>query len=84
MYDLQSQESTFLILSASFSSASGCFFSGMTLKTLLFSLKLVFVFKLLCSFTKKKTGSVFPAFCHATSHHALIMRCNVARAGYIA
>ena len=44
----------------------------------------VFVFKLLCSFTKKKTGSVFPAFCHATFHHALITCCNVSRAGYIA
>ena len=30
------------------------------------------MFVLLCSFTKKKTGSVFPAFCHATFHHALI------------
>ena len=28
--------------------------------------------------------SVFPAFCHATFHHALITCCNVARAGYIA
>ena len=44
----------------------------------------VFVFKLLCSFTKKKTGSVFPAFCHTTFYHALITRCNVSRAGYIA
>ena len=24
-----------------------------------------------CSFTKKKTGSVFPAFCLATFHYAL-------------
>ena len=32
---------------------------------------------LLCSFTKKKTGSVFPAFCYATFHHALITCCNV-------
>ena len=39
---------------------------------------------LLCSFMKKKTGSVFPTFCHATFHHALIMCCNVSRAGYIA
>ena len=30
-----------------------------------------FVFVFLCSFTKKKTGSVFPAFCHATFYHAL-------------
>ena len=29
-------------------------------------------------------GSVFPSFCHATFHHALITCCNVARAGYIA
>ena len=29
-------------------------------------------------------GSVFPAFCDATFHHALITCCNVARAGYIA
>ena len=36
---------------------------------------------LLCSFTKKKTGSVFPAFRHATFHHALITCCNVARSG---
>ena len=27
---------------------------------------------LLCLFTKKKTGSVFPAFCHANFHHACI------------
>ena len=39
---------------------------------------------LLCSFTKKKTGSVFPAFGHDTFHHALITCCNVSRAGYIA
>ena len=39
------------------------------------------VFVLLCSFMKKKTGSVFPAFCHATFHHALITCCNVYRAG---
>ena len=32
------------------------------------------MFVLLCSFTKKKTGSAFPAFCHATFHHALISR----------
>ena len=39
------------------------------------------MFVLLCSFTKKKTGSVFTAFCHATFHHALITCCNVSRAG---
>ena len=38
----------------------------------------------LCSFTKKKTGSVFPTFCHTTFHHALITRCNVSRSWYIA
>ena len=37
---------------------------------------------LLCSFTKRKTGSVFPAFCHATFHHALITCCDVSRAEY--
>ena len=39
---------------------------------------------LLCSFTKftkKKTGSVFLAFCDATFHHALITCRNVSRAG---
>ena len=45
---------------------------------------LVFVFKLSCSFTKKKTDSVFPTLCHTTFHHALITCCNVAQAGYIA
>ena len=35
-----------------------------------------------CSFTTKKTSSVFPAFCLATFHHALIMCCNKSRAGY--
>ena len=40
------------------------------------------MFKLLCSFMKKKSGSVFPVFCHATFHHALIKCCNVSRARY--
>ena len=41
-----------------------------------------FMFVLLCSFTKKKPGSVFLACCHATFHHALITCCiNVSRAG---
>ena len=40
------------------------------------------MFKLLCSFMKKKTGSVFRAFCHATFQIALIKCCNVSRAGY--
>ena len=31
-----------------------------------------------------RPGSIFPAFCHATFHRALITCCNVARAGYIA
>ena len=30
------------------------------------------MFVLLCSFTKKKTGSIFPAFCHATFLHSYI------------
>ena len=86
MNDLQS---TFLILSASFSSTSCCFSSGNfwdNCKNRCF-LAWGFVFALLCSFTKKKTGRVwqyFPAFCHATFHDALITCCNVARAGYIA
>ena len=42
------------------------------------------MFVLLCSFKKKKTGSVFLAFCHATFHHALITCCNMSRVGYIA
>ena len=42
------------------------------------------MFKLLCSFTKKKTGSVFSALCDTTFLHALIACCNVVRAGYIA
>ena len=29
---------------------------------------------LLCLFMKKKTGRVFPAFCHTTFHHACILR----------
>ena len=41
------------------------------------------MFLSLCSFTKKKTDSVFPAFCHATFHHALIRCYNLSRAGYI-
>ena len=40
------------------------------------------MFVLLCSFTKRKTGSVFTAFCHDTFHHALITCWNVSRAGY--
>ena len=37
-----------------------------------------------CVVEKKKTGSVFPAFCYATFHRALITCCDVSRAGYIA
>ena len=57
--------------------------SWITLKSLLFSLRLrvcvvVFIHE------KENSGSVFPAFCHATFHHTLITCCNVSRAGYIA
>ena len=38
---------------------------------------------LLCSFTKKKTESVYPsALCDTSFHHALITCCNVSQAGY--
>ena len=80
MNDLQS---TFLILSASFSSTSCCFSSGITLKIVAFQLEAL----CLCLYMfihKEKTGSAFPTFCHATFHHALITFCNVSRAGYIA
>ena len=40
--------------------------------------------KLLCSFMKKKTDSVFPAFCHATFHHDLIKCCNDPKRGTVA
>ena len=69
--------STFLILSASFSSTNRCFSSGIS-----FLFTWGFIFVLLCSFTERKTGSVFPAFCHATFHHALITCCGVSRAEY--
>ena len=36
----------------------------------------------LFSSPKVKTGSVFPPFCHATFHHALITCCNVFRANF--
>ena len=52
MKDLQS---TFLILSATFSSTRCCFSSGIDFKNRCF-LAWGFVFVLLCSFTKKKTG----------------------------
>ena len=38
---------------------------------------------LLSSFPKVKNGSVFPAFCHANFHHALITCCNVSERGTI-
>ena len=78
MNDLQS---TFLIIiCTSFCFSSGNFWDNFKNRCFL---AWGFVFVLLCSFTKKKTGSVFPAFCHATFHHALITCCNVSRAGYI-
>ena len=40
------------------------------------------MFVLLSSFQRVKNGRVFPAFYHATFQHALIMCCNVSRAGY--
>ena len=39
---------------------------------------------LLCSVTKKKTGSAFPPFCHATFHHALITSVMYPKRGTIA
>ena len=65
--------STLIILDITKTSSNNCCF-----------LAWGFMFVLLCSFTNKKTGSVFPAFCHTTFHHALITYCNVSRAGYIA
>ena len=75
--------STFHILSPSVSSTCCFFLSGMSKNGCFLAWGFVFVFKLLCSFTKKKTGGVFPAFCHTTFHHALITCCNVSRSGYI-
>ena len=40
------------------------------------------MFELLSSFTKKKTGSVFPSFCHATFHHTFVnhmLKCIASR-----
>ena len=84
MNDLQS---TLLILSASFSSTSCCFSSGITLKIVAFSLRRVessclCCGLLLCSSPKVKTGSVFSAFCLTPlSTHALITCCIVSRVG---
>ena len=61
-----------LSLSAYFSCKRCCFSSGITLR-IVFSLRLRM---------KKKTGGVFPAFCHATFHHVFITCCNVTRSGY--
>ena len=66
MNDLQC---TFLILSASFSSPSCCFSSGITSKIVVFSSRLHGCVVGSCCV---KTGSVFPAFCHATFYHSLI------------
>ena len=77
---------TILKALASFSSTSCSFSPWVTFKSRCF-LAWASVFVLLCSFTKEKTGSVFPAFCHATFHPALITCCDVSLArlaGYIA
>ena len=86
MNDLQS---TFLILSVSFSSTSRCFSSGnfwdnYQAQNRCF-LAWGFVFVLFCSFTEKKLtgpGGVFPAFCHSTFHERSTLL-NVSRSGYI-
>ena len=39
---------------------------------------------LLCSFTTKKTGSVFPSFCRSTFHHAYITAVTYCERGTIA
>ena len=80
MNDLQS---TFLVLSASFSSNSCCFSSGNSVwdnfknRSLLISLRFrvcVAVF-----IHEKDNWQCFPPFCHATFQHALITCCNVSR-----
>ena len=81
MNDLQS---TFLISFASFSSTSCCFSSGITLKIVSFQLEASRLSCCVHSRTRKLAVLVFPAFCHAIFHHALITCCNVSRAGYIA
>ena len=70
-------KSTLLILSASFSSTSCCFSSGITLKIVAFSLRLR-----ICAVVNILV--FIHENCHATFHHALITCCNVSRAGYIA
>ena len=85
MNDLQS---TFLLASASFSSTSFCFSSEITLKIVAFQLEALCLCGSVHLRQRKlellKTGSVFPAYIHATFHHALITRCNISRAGYMA
>ena len=79
MNDLQS---TFLILSACFSSTSCYFSSGIILKIVPFQLEALC---LCCAHSrkkKKKTRSVFPVFCHTTFHHALITCSDVSREGF--
>ena len=80
MNDLQS---TFLVLSASFSSNNCCFSSGNSVwdnfknRSLLISLRFrvcVAVF-----IHEKDNWQCFPPFCHATFQHALITCCNVSR-----
>ena len=67
---LVTNKSTFLILSASFSSTSCCFSSGNfwdNFKNRCF-LAWGFVFVLFCSFTKKKTGRTWWCFSRLLSH----------------
>ena len=69
-----------IILDITKTSSNNC------LKSLLFSLRLRVCVCLFIHSRKRKLagpGGVFPAFCHATFHHAWITCCNVARSGYI-
>ena len=69
-----------IILDITKTSSNNC------LKSLLFSLRLRVCVCLFIHSRKRKLagpGGVFPAFCHATFHHASITCCNVARSGYI-
>ena len=74
-------QSTFPILSALFPPLAAVSVLEQLKKSFLFSLTLrvcvVFIHK-------KDNCQCFPAFFPATFHHALITRCNVSRAGYIA
>ena len=72
--------STLIILDITKTSSNNC------LKSLLFSLRLRVCVCLFIRSRKRKLagpGGVFPAFSHATFHHASITCCNVARSGYI-